>query len=110
MSENALMIRESVDLIQIRKQLTSENAILRSRLDEREAYIAELSAKLKEREAHCKTLRRQRNKYITLLKEQSSREFLTKLTYTSVAVFLMAATIYALNSIALVVMRWAAFM
>lgn len=102
-NELAVVMQEKLDLIQ-------DTRVLRSRIEEQDVLIAELTAKLAEREAHCKTLRRQRNKYINLLKKQSSREFLTKLTYTSVAVFLMAATIYGLNSIALVVMRWAAFM
>lgn len=103
MNELAVVVQQKLDL-------TQDNRVLRSRVAEQDALIAELSAKLAEREAHCKTLRRQRNKALERVKEQSSREFLTKLTYTCVAVFLMATTIYGLNSIALVIMRWAAFM
>ena len=100
--ETALIIREKLDLIK-------DTRVLRSRIEEQDALIAELSQKLAEREAHCKTLRRQRNKYVELLKEQSSREFLTKLAYTCAAVFLMVLTIYSLNTVSLFIMRWFAF-
>lgn len=101
-NELAVVMQEKLDLIQ-------DARVLRSRVAEQDAIIAELSAKLAEREAHCKTLRRQRNKYVELLKEQSSREFLTKLVYTCAAVFLMVLTIYSLNTVSLFIMRWFAF-
>ena len=101
-NELAVVMQEKLDLIQ-------DTRVLRSRIEEQDALIAELSAKLAEREAHCKTLRRQRNKYVELLKEQSSREFLTKLGYTCAAVFLMVLTIYSLNTVSLFIMRWFAF-
>lgn len=101
-NELAVVTQEKLDLIQ-------DTRVLRSRIEEQDTLIAELSAKLAEREAHCKTLRRQRNKYVELLKEQSSREFLTKLAYTCAAVFLMVLTIYSLNTVSLFIMRWFAF-
>ena len=101
-NELAVVMQEKLDLIQ-------DTRVLRSRIEEQDALIAELSAKLAAREAHCKTLRRQRNKYVELLKEQSSREFLTKLAYTCAAVFLMILTIYSLNTVSLFIMRWFAF-
>lgn len=101
-NELAVVMQEKLDLIQ-------DARVLRSRIEEQDALIAELSQKLAEREAHCKTLRRQRNKYLELLKEQSSREFLTKLVYTCTAVFLMVLTIYSLNTVSLFIMRWFAF-
>lgn len=101
-NELAVVMQEKLDLMQ-------DTRVLRSRIEEQDALIAELSAKLAEREEHCKTLRRQRNKYLELLKEQSSREFLTKLAYTCAAVFLMVLTIYSLNTVSLFIMRWFAF-
>lgn len=102
MTETAIIVREKLDLMQ-------DNRILRSRVEEQDTLIAELSAKLKEREAHCATLRRQRDKYINLCKSQSSREFLTKVFYVCVSAFLIALTIYSMNTIALLVMRFCAF-
>ena len=102
MTENAIIIQQKLDL-------TQENRILRSRLEEQDALIAELTEKLEEREAHCATLRRQRDKYINLCKSQSSREFLTKVFHVCVSAFLIALTIYSMNTIALLVMRFCAF-
>lgn len=102
MTETALIIREKLDL-------TQENRILRSRVEEQDALIAELSAKLAEREEACSRARRQRNKYITLLRNQSPQNFFAKVGSVCAAIFVMWMTLYSLNSIALLIMRWAAF-
>lgn len=102
MTETALILRQKLDLAQ-------ENRVLRSRVEEQDALIAELTQKLAERTEACYSARRQRNKYIRRLREQSVKKWLEKVSITCAAVFTMWLTLYALNSIAALVMRWAAF-
>ena len=102
MTETALILRQKLDLAQ-------ENRVLRSRVEEQDALIAELTQKLSERTEACYSARRQRNKYIERLREQSVKNFLAKIGTTCAAVFVMWLTLYAINTIAAVVMRWAAF-
>ena len=101
MTENALIIQQKLDL-------TQENRILRSRVEEQDALISELSAKLAEREEACSRARRQRNKYINLLRNQSPQNFFAKVGSICAAIFVMWLTLYSLNSIAVLIMRWAA--
>ena len=102
MTETALILRQKLDL-------TQENRILRSKVEEQESVIAELTQKLAEREEACYSARRQRNKYIRRLREQSVKKWLEKVSITCAAVFTMWLTLYALNSIAAIIMHWAAF-
>ena len=102
MTENAIIIQQKLDL-------TQENRILRSRIEEQDVLITELTQKLAEREEACSRARRQRNKYINLLRNQSPQNFFAKVGSVCAAIFVMWLTLYSLNSIALLIMRWAAF-
>lgn len=102
MTETALIIRQKIDLAQ-------ENRVLRSRVEEQESIIADLTKKLAEREEACSRARKQRNKYINLLRNQSPKNFFAKVGSVCAAIFVMWLTLYSLNSIAAIIMRWAAF-
>ena len=102
MTETALILQQKLDL-------TQENRVLRSKVEEQESIIAELTQKLAERTEACYSARRQRNKYIERLREQSVKNFLAKIGTTCAAIFVMWMTLYSINTLAAIVMRWAAF-